>query len=150
MELTVGGMMQGQDFASHSSLFTGWLWSVLDFREIEDHDGAVVLCDDRGVGERFGQRMASVSATATTSTTHSCLLEAAVDGAGTCRGELGCCMLVGCRVPVWAPSGSDADVGVGLDGGSGLRYWQLLPICEEGPGESPIPSPASLNLATPG
>ncbi len=27
---------------------------------------------------------------------------------------------------------------------AGLRYWQLLPICEGGPGESPYSSPASL------
>ena len=33
---------------------------------------------------------------------------------------------------------------VGWLAGAGLRYWQVLPLCEGGPGDSPYSSPASL------
>ena len=151
-------LMRGQDIASHGFRYSLGGYEIrvfMDFREIEDHDGTwSALCQALGGRpvndlDREWRRLHQPKERRHPLPTRALTPDAAVEGglapAIPPRGA-------GILLHIGSLPGPEGVGTVGSDAVSvldwmveaGLRYWQLLPICEGGPGESPYSSPASL------
>jgi 4-alpha-glucanotransferase len=151
-------LMRAVDLAEHGFRYSLGAYEIrvfMDFREIEDQDGTWTrLCEELGgrpvddldrewrrlhqpIEGRVGLPMRALST------------ELAVPGglapAVPPRGA-GVLLHIGSLPGPEGVGTVGAQAHAMLDWlvAAGLRYWQLLPICEGGPGESPYSSPASL------